>query len=184
MIICPAQNFDIDPIMKIERAAFIPAIQERQKTFEERLNVFPRGFIVLSDTDEKTVFENGKALTCGYFTSEIWSAFPVADKLFKLGHKIKKVHDDDGCILYVSSFALLPNYQGRGLGKFFFNKAFESVCGAYPKVRKSVLLVNEEWGGARHIYESAGFKEVRRIEGFFPSLRKSKSAGIVMEKKL
>ena len=45
-----------------------------------------------------------------------------------------------------------------------------------------VLLVNEEWHGAKHLYEKLGFKEVRRIKGFFPSLKQDSSDGIVMQK--
>ena len=71
MKIFPAKSFDIPDILKIEHAAFIPAIQEKQATFEERLRVFPEGFLLLSDNSPKTVLENGKPLTAGYFTSEI-----------------------------------------------------------------------------------------------------------------
>ena len=106
MKIFPAKSFDILDIMKIERSAFIPAVQENQKTFEERLEVFPEGFFVLADNSEKTVFENGKAEIAGYFTSEIWRSLPESDEIFALGHSAKKNHDINGSVLYFSSFAL------------------------------------------------------------------------------
>lgn len=182
MKIFPAKPFDIDSIMKIERAAFIPSIQEKQKTFEERLSVFPQGFFVLADNSDKTVLENGKAEIVGYFTSEIWTSFPESDEIFTLGHSAKKTHDINGSVLYFSSFALLPAFQGKKLAEPFLTGCLKSVCGAFPNIKKIVLLVDEEWLGARHLYSKLGFKAVRVIKDFFPSLKQKSSDGIIMER--
>jgi len=197
MNLFPAQQFDIDSIMKIERQAFIPQIQEKKKTFEKRLEIFPNGFLILSDASEKVVKENRSALTCGYLCSEIWSSFPSAGdsddvfmRKFKLGHNIKDTHDANGRFLYISSFALLREYQGKGLGARFFENSLAALCGSFRNVEKVVLIVNEEWKGAIKIYKSLGFEEVRTLKDFFPTLgktgmmslfeKKRKSAGIVM----
>lgn len=182
MKIFPAKPFDIPDIMKIEHAAFIPEIQEKQKTFEERLQVFPQGFFVLADNSDKTVLENGKAQVVGYFTSEIWSGFPENDEIFKLGHSIKKTHDINGAVLYFSSFAILPTFQGQKLAEPFLTSCLKSVCGAFPNIKKIALLVCEEWLGARHLYEKLRFEEVRSIKDFFPSLRQNRMDGIIMQK--
>lgn len=181
MKIFPAKSFDIPDIMKIERAAFIPAIQENQKTFEERLEVFPEGFFVLADNSEKTVFEKGKAEIAGYFTSEIWNSFPENDEIFSLGHSASKIHDKNGPVLYFSSFAILPAFQGKHLAENFLTTCLKNLCAAFPNIKKIVLLVCEEWHGARHIYEKIGFKEACVIKNFFPSLKKNAADGIVME---
>lgn len=182
MKIFPAKSFDIPEIMKIERAAFIPEIQEKQKTFEERLSVFPEGFFVLADNSDKTVLEKGKPEIIGYFTSEIWSGFPENDDIFRLGHSIKKIHDIKGAFLYFSSFAILPAFQGKHLSQNFLDSCLKSVCGAFPTVKKIVLLVSEDWHGACHVYGKLGFKEVRVIKDFFPSLSQPRADGIVMQK--
>lgn len=182
MKIFPAKSFDIPEIMKIERAAFIPAIQENQKTFEERLSVFPQGFFVLADNSDETVLQNGKAQIIGYFTSEIWRDFPENDDIFTLGHSASKTHDINGSVLYFSSFAILPAFQGQKLAEPFLTSCLKSVCGAFPNIKKIALLVCEEWLGARHLYEKLGFKQVRVIKDFFPSLKKNKADGIIMEK--
>lgn len=184
MNIFPAKAFDIPSIMNIERAAFIPAIQEKQKTFEERLSVFPEGFYVLSDSSDETVLKNGRSLIAGYFCSELWPTVPESDEIFKLGHSAKKVHDKKGPVLYFSSFALLPAYQGKHLAGDFLDQCLKSVCASFPQVKKIVLLVNEEWTGARHIYEKLGFTELRTLKNFFPSLKKDSSDGILMIKDL
>lgn len=197
MNLFPAQPFDIDSIMKIERQAFIPQIQEKKKTFEKRLEIFPNGFLILSDASETAVKQNGNAVTCGYLCSEIWSSFPSAGdsdeifrRKFKLGHNIKDTHDSNGCFLYISSFAILREYQGKGLGARFFENSLAALCGSFRNVEKVVLIVNEEWKGAIKIYKSLGFEEVRTLKDFFPTLgktgmmslfeKKRKSAGIVM----
>ena len=181
MKIFPAKSFDIPDIMKIERAAFIPAIQENQKTFEERLEVFPEGFFVLADNSEKTVSERGKAEIAGYFTSEIWKNFSENDDIFSLGHSASKIHDKNGSVLYFSSFAILPAFQGKHLAENFLICCLNDLCSVFPNIKKIALLVCEEWHGARHIYEKIGFKEVRVIKNFFPSLKKNAADGIVME---
>ena len=197
MNIFPAQPFDMDSIMKIERQAFIPQIQEKKKTFEKRMEIFPNGFLILSDASEKVVKENGNALTCGYLCSEIWSSFPnesdsdeVFKRKFKLGHNIKDTHTQNGAFLYISSFAILRDYQGKGLGRKFFQSSLAALSGAFPSVKKIVLLVNSEWEAAIKIYKSLGFEEKRTLSDFFPTLgktgplsifeKKRKSSGIVM----
>lgn len=180
MNIVPAKSFDIPQIMNIERASFIPSIQESQKTFEERLCVFPQGFLLLQDSSEEVVLKTGHAQTAGYFCSEIWNTIPNDDNFFVLGHSPSKVHCQDGPVLYVSSFALFPEYRSRHLAKPFFYNSLCSICTSMPKIKTVLLLVNEEWSGAKHIYESLGFKEIRVLNDFFPSLHKLYSNGILM----
>lgn len=182
MILCPAQPFDLPSIMYIERAAFIPPIQEKQKVFDERLELFPQGFFVLSDSSVETVTKAGHAVNAGYFCSERWLAVPNDDKAFLLNHKPRKTHVRNGTVLYVSSFALLPDYQGKGIARQFFASSLAALCGAETQIQTVVLLVNEEWKAALHIYETLGFSEVRRIPEFFPSLHKDgKNDGLVMK---
>lgn len=178
MNIFPAQPFDIDAIMKIERQAFIPQVQEKKRVFERRLKVFPEGGLILSDSGEKAVAEHGGALTCGYLCAERWTDLPDFSRderfsrRFTLGHNIKDTHTKDGRFLYISSFALLREYQGRGLGKKFFKSSLEAFAGAFGNLEKFVVLVDGEWKAALEIYRSLGFSEVSRIPEFFPTLQK------------
>ena len=181
MILCPAQTFDIPGIMAIERASFIPQIQENQSVFEERLQTFPQGFFVLNDSCFETVHRIGTSLTAGYFSSELWNSVPQSDQAFTLGHSASSSHCENGVVLYASSFALLPEYRGLSLGTPFFRSSLEAICSSQPHIQKIVLLVDEEWTGAFHIYESLGFTTLRKINKFFPSLHHSEGAdGILM----
>lgn len=182
MLICPAKIFDIPEIMAVEHNAFIPEIQEKQKIFEQRLSVFPEGFFVLQDTSDEVILRNKKALTVGYFCSELWGEI-AGDEFFTLGHSPKKTHRSDGTVLYISSFAILSSWRGSGNGEHFFCESVRSICGAFPQIQTVVLLVSTDWKGAQHIYTKSGFKTVRILKGFFPSLQEEsgRSDGILMK---
>lgn len=240
MILCPAQAFDIPAIMTIERAAFIPKIQEKQRVFEERLRLFPQGFLLLADTSEETVFRQGKALVAGYLTSELWQALPeglspedsgsssdnksnrpgnadlsqppaangsalarnttpdsnspgvaspivassspslALEKQFALNHAVGKSLCTTGGVLYISSYAILREYRGRGLGQAFFHAALCSLCSSFSQVHTLILLVCREWEGARHIYQKEGFRPCGCLKDFFPSLHSKTADGIIM----
>lgn len=184
MKISYAKPSDIYDIMKIEHSAFIPEIQESKETFEERLYTFPQGFFILSNSFQDSTLEIKKTQIIGYFSSEIWNEIPKTNDIFLLGHSSKKAHKINGSILYFSSFALLPSFQGKHLSEPFLKECLSSICKSFPNIEKIVLLVNEEWLGARHLYKKLGFTDSRIIKDFFPSLNqnKKKSDGIIMEK--
>ena len=155
-----AASSDMEKIMKIEEGAFIPNIQETYQTFSCRMATYPQGFLVLED-DKGTVQ--------GCFSSELWEELPHNNKVFILDHDPAKVHRTAGKLLYISSFALMGSFQGRGLGKLFFKECIAQVLKAFPQIEQIVLIMSQEWGAARHIYEGLGFKVIRQIPGFFPS---------------
>lgn len=204
MIICPAQPFDIFQIMNIERQSFIPAIQEKKRVFEKRLKVYPQGFLALADCSDEIVLKNKVALVCGYLCAEKWDSLPDFEELrslsgvemsekerksalkriekrFALGHNPLLTHKINGCYLYVSSFALLKEYRGKGLGEKFFKNSLAALCAANPEIKKVVLLVDSEWQAALKIYEKLGFQKVFELKEFFPTLQKKVNAdGIIM----
>ena len=207
MIICPAQPFDIPAIMNIERQSFIPAIQEKKRVFEKRLKIFPQGFLALADCSDEIVLKNKVALVCGYLCCERWDSLPdfesapvtnpgltekaIAkerknalkriEKRFELGHKPLLTHKTDGAYLYVSSFALLKDYRGKGLGEKFFKNSLAALCSAMTNIKKVVILVDSEWQKALKIYEKLGFEKIFELKEFFPTIQKKVNAdGIIM----
>ena len=146
--------------MKIEEGAFIPNIQETYQTFARRMETYPQGFLVLEDD---------KGIVQGYFSGELWDELPHHNKVFILDHDPAALHKKEGRLLYVSSFALMSGMQGRGIGKLFFKECLKEVKMESPQIAEIVLIVSQEWGAARHIYEAMGFRAVRQIPGFFPS---------------
>ncbi len=171
MFLRQANIQDISSIMEIEKQAFTLSIQEKQETFLRRIQTFPQGFLLF--------FIEPNSAPLGYVASELWSSYTIPHS-FTLEHSASKSHSTNGSILYISSFGLLSNCQGKGWGKLFFQEAISSIISANNQISTIVLLVNENWLGARHIYKSLGFTETHIIPHFFPTLE----AGIIMEKKL
>ncbi len=171
-ILRKAAKSDINAIMNIEKEAFAEEIQENKDVFLERIESFSDGFFILEDKN--------KAI--GYFSSELWNSVPQnGDSCFSLNHSALKNHKKEGAVLYVSSVAILNEYKGNGLGYRFFSESVEKIIKSFPQIKEVVLLVNEIWIPALHIYKKCGFIEYGRIQNFFSS-DGIKSDGILMQK--
>lgn len=158
--------------MKIEEASFLEEIQETEEVFCDRIETFSNGFLLFETAGVTNTI-------AGYFSTELWAEIPQGESSFRIGHSIKSVHKDDGKILYISSFAILPEFRGSGNGKKLFFQAMDFLKSQF-NLEKLVLLVNVEWAGARHIYSEYGFKEIFRIKNIFPAKDNQTTDGIVM----
>lgn len=168
-----AKPEDLPEIMEVERNSFIPEIQEKESVFLERIETFSEGFLIfeVEEAEDKRI--------AGYFSTELWDEVPERKESFVIGHSIKDVHNDRGTALYISSFAILPEFRGNGNGKRLFSEALDFIE-KNNKLEKLVLMVNELWAGAYHIYSLYGFREIFRIEDIFSGEKGSSSGGIVM----
>ena len=163
---------DIDDIMKVEWASFIDNIQEEQSVFEERIKRCPELFLI---------FQEGENVA-GYMSAEFMDKVPETAEELKLGHIPSFSKNNKDSYIYISSFAILPEFRGAGAGSLMWNKSleyFKKKCGC----EKFLLLVNEEWKGAFHIYEKSGFKIVKEFPAFFDKDDGGKSTGILMSLK-
>lgn len=176
MILRRGTEQDLGAVMKIEKASFIPAIQETKSVFTERIRVCGNCFIIFEDEETHNA--------AGYFSAERWAAVPEDDGGFLLNHSASRTYASDGPIIYLSSFAVLPQYRGKGTGRSLFSDSMKWFAEHNPGLTTAVLLVNETWKGALHIYTQYGFREMRRIQGFFPATEGAASDGIVMGKNL
>lgn len=168
-----AAKFDIEDIMKIEREAFLEEIQETKEIFLERIESFSDGFFILEDC--------GRGI--GYFSSELWNSVPQeGNRCFSLNHSALKNHKKEGTVLYISSVAILNEYKGNGLGYRLFRECMERILKSLPQIKEVVLLVNEIWASALHIYKKCGFMEYGRIQNFFPDKNGARYDGILMRK--
>ena len=154
-----AKKSDINAIMEIENKSFESAIRESEDTFLARIEFFQKGFLLLKI--------NG--VIAGYFSSERWEKTPESENEFAslfVGHSIENVHRADGKSLYVSSFALLPEYRGNGLARPFFADSISILkrdCG----VLSAFLVVNPKWSSAEAIYRKECFSQRRILQSFF-----------------
>lgn len=164
-----ANRNDIFDIMKIENDAFALGIREKEPVFLERVCCYPKGFILLEQKKCVKQLENSRETreTVGYFSSEIWNSIPINNDAFTLGHSALNCHCPEGTVLYISSYGILKKLKGQGLGKEFFRETVKHILLENSNLKELVLLVNEDWKSAVHIYESFGFVKYDTIKGFF-----------------
>lgn len=160
---------DIDFIMEVEKSSFINSIQEERDVFFKRIEVCPSLFLILQKD----------GVSAGYLSAEIMRSVPVDSSELKLGHSPKpftSISQSD--YVYISSFAVLPEFRGNGCGKKFWNLSmdyFKSLG-----IKKFLLLVNDCWKGAKHIYRESGFSQIEIFKNFFPTEDGNYSDGILM----
>jgi len=166
-----ARPSDIDDIMALENVCFNKWTREPENVYRERIECFPRGFMVIEDA--------GRIV--GMVSSEIRMHDPsLSAETFALGHSIKDRLDLSGDELYVSSISILPDHRGKGYGGILFRAVLDNVLGNFGNVRYVVLIVNENWTSARSIYRKGGFRDLGIIKGFFIEDDGSVSDGMIM----
>lgn len=175
MIIRYATENDINDIMQIEKDSFAPGICETREVFLERLRFCDKYFLIAEDKVQDKVF--------AYCVAEKWRDIPENDDSYLLNHHSGKTHIFDGSVLYLSSFALLGSYRGKGMGKRLFDLFLQFFIDNDSLIKKSLLLVNEEWKSAIAIYKAKGFVPIKRINNFFIQ-NKRKTSAFVMKKEI
>ena len=153
-----AEPRDLAAVMQVERQSFEENIVEDESVFADRIAYTSGCNYVLVKADTQSV--------CGYFTAELWDALQMDDGAFALGHSVRERHQPAGTVLYISSFALLPEVRGQSIAEKFFASAIERIAVVFPQVEQVVLLVHEDWHKAIRIYEKQGFIRTQVLDWF------------------
>lgn len=170
IIIRCAKESDISDILKIEKEAFRSDICEERDVFVERINTFADGFLVVEHEDR----------VIGYISSEIWNYSSVIKRDdFELGHSISSTHTLSGDEIYISSFGILKEFKGIGLGKYLFDYFINYIVRKTKNPKSLILLVSENWVSAKNIYLNKGFEIITTFDNFFDL-----DNGLVMRKLL
>lgn len=180
---------DLSKIMEIERAGFIHQIQETEDIFEKRILLCPQLFLLIKhDLTNKII---------GYLSAEPMEKIPEKAEDIRLNHIPVSVPSCKNFnYIYISSFSILPTFRGKGNGKIIWNQCMKylSQMTLSPNDKTSlslvvqkkilILLVNQDWQGAKHIYEQNGFHTQNIFKDFFPRQDGSFSDGVLMIKEL
>lgn len=153
-----AELGDLAAVMQVERQSFEENIVEEESVFAERIAYASGCNYVLVKTDTQ--------LVCGYFTAELWADSQIETDAFALGHSVRERHQPAGTVLYISSFALLPQVRGQSIAEKFFVAAIEHIISVFPQLERIILLVHEDWHKAIRIYEKQGFIRIRILDRF------------------
>lgn len=188
MILRNATPSDLDSIMKVEKASFISEIQESREVFEQRILRCPELFLIFEQKGQRQNYNKSCNEIVGYLCAEVINQIPHSAEELHLGHypseykKSDKGDRDKGdrVIVYISSFALMPEFRGEGNGKKCWQAALDFLNKTIEP-DSFLLLVNELWDGAKHIYSTSGFNEICMFENFFPKEGGGFSNGILMQ---
>lgn len=165
---------DLKRIIELEINGYDPGNREDFSVYEERINIFPQGSLIASIS--------GKPIGCMF--SEIWDYKEFyTDKDFSLGHNIKDKHNErTGTELYISSITVDEHLNGNGVGTKLFLDGINRILKQYRQITSIVLLINEKWNKAYHIYEKSGFIKTQTLHNFFEPYPGQKEDGFVMRK--
>lgn len=153
-----AEPEDLSTVMQVERQSFEENIVEAESVFADR--------IAYASGCNYVLVKAGTQSVCGYFTAELWDSAKVETSAFALGHSVRDRHHPTGTVLYISSFALLPEVRGLRIAENFFAAALERIAAAFPQLERIILLVHEDWHKAIRIYEKQGFIRTKILDNF------------------
>ena len=140
----PATATDLPQIIALDQEIFGGyGADESPAVIASRLALFPAGCVVLTDAAAQ-----GKTETIvGYLTTEKWATIrePALDEDPRL------THEPSGTILNITTLAIAPSQQGRGLGSQLVTHAIALAQ------RESCTAIVLETAWAAHFYEQHGF---------------------------
>lgn len=138
---------DLPQVIAMDRAIFgVYGAQEEPAVICARLNVFPAGCLVI----EEKVERDAETSILGYLTTEKWREVrePVLDE------DPHTTHCPDGRILNVTTLAVGPAHQNRGLGKRLLD------CAIAIGRREGCVEIILETAHAERFYHRHGFEKV------------------------
>lgn len=142
-----ATSADLPQLVALDQEIFgTYGADESPSVIAARLAVFPAGCMILQETAQNT----DATLVLGYLTTEKWDHVrePALDEDPHLTHK------PDGTILNITTLAIAPHQQQRGLGTQLL--AYALTLAEREKCKQIVL----ETAWAEHFYTRHGFIKI------------------------
>lgn len=138
---------DLDEMIRLDQEIFGEyGTDADPEIIESRLSIYPEGCAVLEDWDETF----GRNTFLGYLTTEKWNEVREAD----LHEDPRESHQPHGHVLNITSLAIAPDYQNRGLGDRLLDQAVEIAQ------REGCDQIVVQTASAREFYERRGFELV------------------------
>ncbi|MEZ4863958.1 MAG: N-acetyltransferase [Caldilineaceae bacterium] len=140
----PATQADLPQIIALDQEIFgAYGADESSAVIQARLEVFPAGCAVVQETEAA----GSLYPLLGYLTTEKWSALrePTLDE------DPKESHQAQGTVLNITTLAINPAYQNRGLGGLLIRHVFDLAR------REACLDIVLETAHAERFYLRHGF---------------------------
>lgn len=152
---------DLDGLMQLEELVFPSSSREDRQCYTERIAVFGEGFFVVVDESESII---------GHLITEIWSTkdnLPSLVDRLVIGQDIRTWHHPSGDLLYISSIAVHPSFQGQGIGKNLYQRGIAELIEEFPSIKTLALVVSEHNPTPKAWYERMGYRVAYRKQGFY-----------------
>ena len=169
----PAQKSDIAGILEIESACFDIDTFEDESVYRSRLDQFADGCHLLI-VDNRIIAN---------FTAELWSIDSFTEDLLSDWPDHICCHHSNGRILYISSVAVHPLYQGQGYAMLLLRESISYLLKRYPQIDELALTVSVKWPNARQLYAALGFIERLTLPHFFQSSNDMHCDGLLLTAK-
>lgn len=158
----------VNLILQTEQECFIKELQETKETYLLRVKTNPKTVLLFFNNDDYV----------GYLTAEFITKIPENFEQISFNHIPQKNFNVINDYLYISSFGINKDFRGKNYGSKAFSLAQKYFTNLGTK--KFLLLVNETWEAAIHIYQKMGYKTLKHFPKAFPP---TNSTGILMQKK-
>lgn len=138
---------DLPQMIALDRTIFgAYGADESPTVIAARLEVFPAGCVVLEENAE----DEAQARLVGYLTTEKWDALRAP----ALDEDPRKTHKSTGTVLNITTLAIAPQQQKRGLGTQLVTY---SIALAEREACTSIIL---ETAQAEQFYRRYGFVKI------------------------
>jgi len=137
-----AQIEDLDSIVSIEAACFPKAEAASRKSIEERINIFPDGFLV-------TELDN---IIIGFINGAATNRETIIDPMFE---SMKEHHTDQGKTIAIYGVDIHPDYQGKGYSRPMMQTYIQN---AKNNQRKQIILTCK--AHLVNYYSSFGYQSI------------------------
>lgn len=97
---------DLHRILELEKRNWLPRKRAHKKEFEKRIRTFPKGFLVITYTDDMII---------GMSTAFLFPKQYTVDRLNVIPSKTT-LHVPKGKVYYIHSITIDKDYRGRELG--------------------------------------------------------------------
>ncbi len=133
---------DIEHIYAVEQSAFPIHRQANKETFINRLNLFPKGFLVAEEDDQ----------IAGISTALIVERF---DSIKQYDKPDQELHDTNREVYYLRSLAINQEFQKQGLGKALVQAQISNAKDLNKKIIR--FTASEDVAG---FYKKLDFKRI------------------------
>ncbi len=168
--IVSVEDVDLEDIYRVEVEAWGDDLSASKSTIKERLNTHAEGFVGVKNENELVGYLYGIRYDHDEVDPRTWEEATDLD-----------LHDPESDQMYITTVGVSEDHRGQGYGT-------KLLQGLEERAREigvqEIYLGRRDTKGNKKFYESNGYDEVEKIEGWWPEDGSSKGHGVMMKKEV